>query len=133
MHNPRRWVTGCIMGVAVAVSPACVFQSGAPGEAADDVVLECAAGDIHHLLRVRPSAQLVEDLSFSPAKSGVAEVSASEYLLQFHEDRDKYDLVLQVDKATGKGTRRLFDDEQQPIHGHGGTDDIVCTPRTQPR
>ena len=43
------------------------------------------------------------------------------------ERRDNYDLVLQVDRASGQGTRQLFDDEQQAIKGQGGTDAISCT------
>jgi len=93
-----------------------------------DTVLECRASEIHHVLRIRAAAQEVDDLAFSPAKSGAADVSDAVYVLRFHEPRDNYDLVFEIDRSSGHGTRRLFDDEQQAIQGHGGTDDILCTP-----
>jgi hypothetical protein len=95
-------------------------------------MLDCSASDIRHVLRIRAADHVVDDVSASPAMHGVAEVSDREYLLRFHEPRDSYDLVLQIDRATGTGTRRLYDDEQQVIRGHGGTDDLSCTPHVSP-
>ncbi len=71
----------------------------------------------------------MDDTSTTPAKTGTAAVTGTEYRLLFQESRDHYELMVQIDRASGKGTRRLFDDEQQPIKGHGGTDDIVCSPQ----
>ena len=102
-------------------------EAGAAGGA--DAVIECAATDIHHVFRIREAARAVDDLSFSPAKSGVADVTPAEYRLQFDEPRDHYSLLVQVNRATWTGTRMLFDDEQQVIKGHGGTDDLVCSQR----
>ncbi|MEQ1729216.1 MAG: hypothetical protein ABL982_12635 [Vicinamibacterales bacterium] len=131
MNVVVRGVTVCVVvGAAVAASRCSGVNSSTAAQAAD-IVLECAAGDIHHTFRISPAARSVDDLSFSPARRGVADVSDTQYLLQFHERRDSYDLFVQVDRATGTGIRSLFDDEQQAIKGHGGTDDIVCTPRTQ--
>ena len=93
-----------------------------------DTVLDCSGEDIRHVLRIRASDRKVEDLASTPTKLGDAEVTAAEYLLRFQESRDHYELIFQIDRSTGKGTRRLFDDEQQAIRGHGGTDDITCTP-----
>ena len=131
MNAPARCVTVCVVvGAAVAASR-CAGSNPFTAAQASDIVLECAAGDIHHTFRISPAARTVDDLSFSPVRSGTADVSDTQYLLQFHERRDNYDLFVQVDRATGKGTRSLFDDEQQAIKGHGGTDDIVCLPQPQ--
>ena len=119
------------VGVAltVAVSAQCARPAQQDGESATVVaLLDCSALDIRHVLRVRAADHVVEDLTSSPAKLGVAETSATEWVLRFHEPRDNYDLVLQIDRVTGLGTRRLFDDEQQAINGHGGTDNLSCTP-----
>ena len=59
----------------------------------------------------------------------MADVTPAEYRLQFDEPRDHYSLLVQVNRATWTGTRMLFDDEQQVIKGHGGTDDLVCSQR----
>lgn len=94
-----------------------------------DTVLECSAVDIHHVFRIRAADHLVEDESFSPAKAGAAEVTPAEYRLLFQEPRDHYELMVRIDRASGTGTRRLFDDEQQLVKGHGGNDPITCTER----
>ena len=129
MNAPARCLTVCVgVGAAVAASR-CSGSNASTAAKAADIVIECAAGDIHHTFRISPVARSVDDLSFSPAKRGVADVSDTQYLLRFHERRDSYDLFVQVDRATGTGIRILFDDEQQAIKGHGGTDDVVCTPQ----
>ncbi len=92
------------------------------------IVLECVAPDIRHVLRVAENGRTVEDLSAVPAKLGDADVSPSEYRFRFEEHRDRYELMFRVDRKTGRGTRELFDDEQQLIHGHGGFDEISCAP-----
>ena len=130
-----------VVRVVVSVGLVALLSSGcaprptatvADASLAHAVVLDCTAADIHHTFHIRASDHVVDDVSFSPAKRGLAEVSASEYLLRFPEPRDHYELMLQVDKATGTGMRRLFDDEQQAIKGHGGTDPVVCTERAMP-
>jgi len=119
------------VGAGTMASLGCEPSPGArePVAAGVDAVLECAASDIHHVFRIREAARAVEDLSFSPAKLGVADVTPAEYRLQFDEPRDHYALLVQVNRTTWTGTRQLFDDEQQAIKGHGGTDDLVCTQR----
>lgn len=111
---------GLLWGLASAVLTGCSPPT--------DTVLDCSAGDIHHLLRIRATDGQVEDLSFTPPKRGAAEISDARYVFSFPEHRDRYELVLQVDRSTGTGTRELFDDEQQAIRGHGGTDVLTCRP-----
>lgn len=91
-------------------------------------VLDCTAGDIHHRLRVHAAEGQVEDLSFTPVKVGTADVSDARYVLRFPEHRDRYELILTIDRSTGTGMRELFDDEQQAIKGNGGTDALTCVP-----
>ena len=126
-----RIVAAAGVGAGTMASLGCGPSPGArvPGAAGVDAVLECAAADIHHVFRIREAARAVDDLSFSPAKRGVADGTPAEYRLQFDEPRDHYALLVQVNRATWTGTRQLFDDEQQVIKGHGGTDDLVCTQR----
>lgn len=126
MECSIRVPSGLAVSLVAVASAQC--SPGAPRAAAlaSDPVLECRAADIRHVLRIRRAAGAVDDLTFTPAKSGTADVRDAEYVLSFHESRDNYDLVLRIDKASGRGTRRLFDDEQQAIQGHGGTDDITC-------
>lgn len=95
-----------------------------------DPVLDCSASDVRHILRIHPSERTVEDLSFTPAKNGEAELSGGVYVLRFLENRDRYELIFQINAATGIGTRQLFDDEQQAIKGHGGSDEVSCKPFT---
>ena len=125
--NGRTWSLTLCVTAGVAVTTAGCSTPATTAAAAPDMVIDCTAGDIHHTFRINPSAHTVEDLSFSPSRRGVADVSDAEYRLQFHERRDNYDLILQIDRGSGRGTRNLFDDEQQAIKGHGGTDEIVCT------
>ncbi len=127
MNAPARCLTLCVVVGAAMAAIRCSDPVPAVAARTPDIVIECTAADIHHTFRISPAERAVDDLSVSPARRGVADVSDAEYLLQFHERRDNYDLLLQIDRATGKGTRRLFDDEQQAIKGHGGTDEIVCT------
>lgn len=123
------------VGGATMASLGCAGASGDGGSGAGaasgatGTVLACAAGDIHHVFRIHEAAGAVDDESFTPSKRGVASVTPAAYRLQFNEPRDHYTLLVQVDRVTGSGTRQLFDDEQQVIKGHGGTDDLVCSPR----
>jgi len=131
MSAPGRCLSVCaVVGAAVA-AVRCSAPAPPDGARATDIVIECVADDIHQTFRISPAERTVDDVSVSPAKHGVADVSDTEFFLQFHERRDNYDLQVHIHRATGKGTRRLFDDEQQPIKGHGGTDDIVCTQQPQ--
>ncbi len=126
MSVPQRCLTMCaVAGVAAAAGCSAPVQS--LDAAMPDIVIDCVTADIHHTFRINPSAHAVDDLSFSPAKRGVADVSDRDYRLSFHERRDNYDLILQIDRASGQGIRQLFDDEQQAIKGQGGTDAISCT------
>jgi len=97
-----------------------------------DTVLRCSAAEIQHVFRIPPDHQRVEDVSATPAKVGQLSVTDSSYVLRFEESRDHYELIVVIDRSTGRGTRTLYDDEQQVIHGHGGLDEIVCTPDGQP-
>ncbi len=89
-------------------------------------VLTCAASDVRHTMRVHADTGTVEDLAVTPAKVGEAEVTPDLYVFRFFEARDHYELIIRIDRATGTGTRELFDDEQQAVKGHGGTDTLVC-------
>ena len=125
MPAPRFLFWMVLLGVTGAAQ---CSRSARPSRPTDsDTVLDCV-GDIRHVLRIRADGIHVEDLSSVPAKLGDAEVGEAEYRLRFQEPRDNYEVFFQIDRSTGKGTRRMFDDEQQAIRGHGGTDDIICTP-----
>ena len=128
MREHRRFSVGVAL-LSIAGSITCTAPARSSSTPGSDTTLECAAGDIHHTFRIRADDHLVEDVSFSPAKAGRADVSATEYRLLFQEPRDHYELMVRIDRATGTGTRRLFDDEQQLVKGHGGTDDITCAER----
>ena len=109
---------------ASAILAAATIQCSRPS----DVVLECSAPEIRHILRIRATVGQVDDLSASPAKHGDVELTDSEYRLRFLEKRDRYELMFRINRSNGRGTRELFDDEQQLIRGHGGYDEIVCSP-----
>lgn len=130
MRSQSREAVGCTVCLLALASVQCA-RSSSESVAPAATVVECRAADIRHLLRIHPGTHEVEDLTSLPARSGRADVSGTEYRLQFHESRDSYDLVFHFNAATGKGTRLLFDDEQQAIQGHGGTDDIICTPAVE--
>lgn len=125
MNGRTRCLTVCAAAGVATILAGCSTPAS-KAAATSDIVIDCTAADIHHTFRISPTAHTVEDLSFSPARQGVADVSDSGYRLQFHERRDNYDLIVTIDRTTGQGTRNLFDDEQQAIKGHGGTDDIAC-------
>ena len=95
-----------------------------------DIVLDCSAPDIHHILRIRASDRQVDDLSVVPAKHGDAELVDSEYRLQFLERRDSYEVLFRINTVTGSGTRELIDEEGQSVRGHGGFDEISCKPHS---
>ena len=101
-------------------------------KAPTDTVLRCSASDIRHVFRIPANLEQVEDLSAAPPKVGQISIADGTYVLRFQESRDHYELVVVIDRATGRGTRTLFDDEQQLIRGHGGFDEIVCEPAVQP-
>lgn len=128
MHRHRRF---SVVAAALTLfgSVGCVATQRSPATPGPDTTLECAAGDIHHIFRIYGERHVVEDVLVSPAKAGRADVSDAEYRLLFEEPRDHYELMVRIDRATGTGTRRLFDDEQQLVKGHGGTDDITCAER----
>lgn len=121
MRHVTRTLLFSLTGVFVATS---AINCSRP----TDIVLECSAPDIRHVLRIHVNEGEAEDLSAEPAKRGEAAVSDRDYLLRFYERRDRYELMFRIDRSTGRGTRELFDDEQQPIRGHGGFDEIACTP-----
>lgn len=100
---------------------------------AETTVLRCSASDIHHVFRIPASLQQVEDLSATPPRRGQVSVADGSYVLSFVDTRDHYELVVVIDRVTGRGTRELFDDEQQLVRGHGGSDAIVCIPDGAPR
>ena len=124
VHATQFVFVGAAAALTVRCAPSASVETPGP-----EIVLECTAGDIRHELHVRPVEHAVEDVSFTPAKAGVADISDAAYLLRFEDRRDHYELQFQIDRATGAGMRRLFDDEQQVIHGHGGTDPITCIER----
>lgn len=113
-----------LFSLASAFVAAATVQCSRPS----DIVLECSAPDIRHVLRIHVNEGEAEDLLFEPAKRGEAAVSDRDYLLRFYERRDRYELMFRIDRSTGRGTRELFDDEQQPIRGRGGFDEIACVP-----
>jgi hypothetical protein len=117
MECASRGSLGVVVCLVAAGSLQCSKAESPNATLGADTVLECRASEIHHVFRIRAAAQEVDDLAFTPVKSGVAEVSDAVYLLRFHEARDNYDLVLQIARSSGLGTRRLFDDEQQASRG----------------
>lgn len=130
MNRHMRVVVGSVLGAASVTIVQCAPAGKPPAEDGGETVLECTADDIHHVFRIHPAASLVEDASVSPAKTGAAEVTPAEYRLLFQEPRDHYELMVRIDRASGTGTRHLFDDEQQLVKGHGGNDTLTCTERT---
>lgn len=125
--NAPVWFSMCVVTGVAAAAAGCSAPVPSLGAQSPDIVIDCVTADIHHTFRISPSDHVVDDLSFTPARRGIADVSDREYRLSFHERRDNYDLILLIDRASGKGIRQLFDDEQQAIKGQGGTDEIVCT------
>lgn len=125
MHTPSRL---SLVSLGSECLAAAAIQCSRPSA----TVLECSASDIRHVLRIHADEHRVDDLSFVPAKAGDVELTATEYLIHFYEPRDHYELLLRINRATGRGTRELFDDEQQLIRGHGGSDPIVCAPIDAP-
>lgn len=121
MHHVIRM---SLFSAASAIGALSTAQCSRPS----DVMLRCSAPDIRHILRVRATGQQVEDMSTVPVKLGTAQITASDYVLRFEDSRDHYVLLFRIDRASGRGTRQLFDDEQQAIRGHGGDDEIVCEP-----
>ena len=122
----KHWRVISVVAVP-SVLVSCAPAGGPPAAAVEETVLECSADDIRHVFHIRAAASEVDDTSVTPAKTGSAEVTGTEYRLLFQESRDHYELMVRIDRASGRGTRRLFDDEQQPVKGHGGTDDIICS------
>ena len=125
--NAPAWCFPVCAVIGVAAAAGCSGPVQSLGAQTPDIVIDCVTADIHHTFRISPSERVVDDLSFTPARRGIADVSDQTYRLSFHERRDNYDLILLIDRASGKGTRQLFDDEQQSIKGQGGTDEIACT------
>lgn len=117
-----------LVGLAGAIVAAGTVRCSPPPPA--DVVLECSASDIRHVLRIRANDRQVDDLSVVPATHGDAELSDTEYLLRFLERRDRYELLFRINRVTGSGTRELIDEEEQRVPGHGGFDEISCRPYT---
>ena len=101
-------------------APACA--SGPPS----DTTLDCTAPDIHHVLQLDADGVHAVDITASVAKSGALSTSGNEYVVRFIAPRDNYVTMFRIDKATLTGTRALYDDEQQPIRGHGGFDPVTC-------
>lgn len=128
MHGHWRLSVGTAV-LSIVGSTHCAAPVRSLNPPGAEATLECTAGDIHHIFRIHTAQGTVVDESRSPAKAGRAEVSAAEYRLLFEEPRDHYELMVRIDRTTGTGTRRLFDDEQQLVKGHGGTDDIACRER----
>jgi hypothetical protein len=117
---------------ALAILPAVVLAAAltaacAPAAPAD-TTLDCSAPDIHHVLRLSADGRHADDITSAVAKAGTLSLSGGEYVVRFVERRDSYETMFRIDKATFTGTRALYDDEQQPIRGHGGFDQITCRP-----
>lgn len=129
MPSHRR-LPACLRGV---LALATIVGTACSPPAADSTVLRCSASDIHHVFRIPAGLQQVEDLSATPPRRGQVSVADGSYVLSFMDTRDHYELVVVIDRTTGRGTRELFDDEQQLVRGHGGTDAIVCVPDSAPR
>jgi len=128
---PTHWqvLAGPALVTAIAGMVGCAPMAGSSSTGDVDTVLECSAADIHHVFRIHAATHAVEDVSASPPTVGSVEITPTEYRLLFQDPRDYYELMVQVDRATGRGTRHLFDEEQTLVQGHGGNDAIVCTER----
>jgi hypothetical protein len=122
----RRLSLSLMAAVAVAGTVQC---SRPPAE----TVLDCSAAEIRHILRIDAGRRQVEDLALVPARIGEAEETATQYVVRFFDERDDFELILQIDKATGRGYRTLVDHEGLVPHGHGGEDQVVCTPYREGR
>jgi hypothetical protein len=91
-------------------------------------VIDCAAGDIRHILRIRTDQHTVDDLAFTPPATGTAEVSAAAFILRFKNKPADFQLLFRIDRHTGDGTRELIDSDGKSVIGHGGFDQITCKP-----
>ena len=112
----------CVVAVGTVQ---CATRSDSPRLSPADTLMECRAADIRHVLQHPPCVSAGRRCSFTPA--GPAPLTCRGPTTGCSStSRDNHDLVLRFDATNREGTR-LFDDEQQAIQGHGGTDDIVCT------
>jgi hypothetical protein len=96
-------------------------------------VIDCAAGDIRHILRIHTDRNTVDDLAFTPPTTGTAEVSDVAFILRFRVTPADHQLLFRINRYTGEGTRELIDVDGKTLTGHGGFDEISCKPfRSQP-
>jgi hypothetical protein len=96
-------------------------------------VIDCAAGDIRHILRIHTDQRTVDDLAFTPPTTGTAEVSDAAFTLHFKNKPTDFQLLFRINRYTGDGTRELIDADGKTVTGHGGFDQISCKPyRSQP-
>jgi hypothetical protein len=91
-------------------------------------VIDCAAGDIRHILRIHTDRHTVDDLAFTPPAAGTADVSAGAFILRFRNQPADFQLLFRINRYTGDGTRELIDSEGKSVTGHGGFDQITCKP-----
>jgi hypothetical protein len=93
-----------------------------------DAILDCSAGDdLRHILRIHKDAHSVEDLSFTPSRTGTMKETTSGYELSFTgPPTPGYELRFKINRFSKDGTRELLDPTGKTVVGHGGFDQIVC-------
>jgi hypothetical protein len=89
---------------------ACIIASGCSRQPAD-IVLDCSTvGDsIRDIIRIRPAQKAADVLSFSPARTGTAEITNNEYIVRLHvPPMSEYELLFRLNRFTSEGSREMI-------------------------
>jgi hypothetical protein len=110
------------------LSIAAFFVVAACERPVTDVIVDCSAGDdIRHILRINKDTHSVDDLSFTPSRTGTMKETTSGYELSFKgPPTPGYELRIKINRFSKDGTRELLDPTGKTVAGHGGFDQIAC-------
>src|SRR5262249_41241317 len=88
-------------------------------------ILDCSAEGTRHILRIHTDRHTVDDMAFTPPRTGTAAVTDAFYILRF-ETGSGSSFMFRINRGTIEGSRALIGEDGKMIEGHGGFERIVC-------
>jgi hypothetical protein len=111
------------------VGDALVFLGlSACSRASTATTLDCSgSSEIRHILRIHADGHTVDDLAFTPERTGTAVVTDAFYILRFKTDPGS-SFLFRINRMTTDGSRALIGEDGKTVEGHRGFARINCKP-----
>jgi hypothetical protein len=102
----RSWFALTMSAFSIALVASCKRPT-------PDVLLDCtflgfADIETHDVIRISPGTRQAQDLAFSPARSGTAQISEADYVVELIYS-PQFKLRFRINRLTGEGSREFVD------------------------